>query len=697
MGISLLAPLFLAGLAALAIPVIIHLTQKTKKEAIPFPSLMFLRRVPYKTARRQRIRHWLLFLLRSSAIVILVVAFARPLLENAAVGGIGLETAREVVLMVDRSYSMGYGDRWSRALDAAHGVIDGLGPEDRATLVLFSDHATAVSDAMGDGAALRAALDAAELSNGTTRYATPLQLAEQILAESQLPNREAILVTDFQKVGWQQEAEIQLPTGTELQLIDVAEPDPANIAVTNLTLDRIYRDGRELVAVLARVANQGEDSLKNAQIGLLLDGDQVGSQGVSVDANGSATVRFPSFAMPRREVRGSVQLAADALPLDNVFRFVLSPGQSISVLILEHANAGRDESLYLHRALSIGSEPPHTVTVKPISALRPSDLDANSVVILNDAPFPTGTSGTRLRRFLNDGGGVMAVLGPRSGPSSWPQDAADLLPGAIGVPVDRLGDRGGTLSIMDYKHPVFDVFSAPRSGDFSQARYFRYRRIQDEGRSAVLARFDDGNIALAETRVGRGKMLVWASGLSNSWNDLPLQPVFLPTLHQVVRHLARYAPRESWFIAGQVLDLSQYLAQGVVDGTVSVLGTGVDIIIESPAGEREVRQIGSTTEYLTLAEQGFYEIRHAGDNDVVGAIAVNLDVTESNLSRLDAEELASSVTYRGAGQAAADLAATLTPTEKERRQALWWYLLISVLAILVAESAISNRVSRRNP
>jgi len=55
MGFSLLAPLFLAGLVALAIPVIIHLTQKTKKEAIQFPSLMFLSRVPYKTTRRQQI------------------------------------------------------------------------------------------------------------------------------------------------------------------------------------------------------------------------------------------------------------------------------------------------------------------------------------------------------------------------------------------------------------------------------------------------------------------------------------------------------------------------------------------------------------------------------------------------------------------------------------------------------------------
>ncbi|UCD24022.1 MAG: BatA domain-containing protein, partial [Gemmatimonadota bacterium] len=177
MGISLLAPLFLAGLAALAIPVFIHLTQKTKKEAIPFPSLMFLSRVPYKTTRRQQIRHWWLFLLRSAAIVILVIAFARPWLQDATIGDLGLESAREVVVMLDQSYSMGYGDRWERARTAARDVINGLGPEDRGTVVLFSDHTSVVQDHAGDGVALRAAINAANVSSGVTHYELPLQVA----------------------------------------------------------------------------------------------------------------------------------------------------------------------------------------------------------------------------------------------------------------------------------------------------------------------------------------------------------------------------------------------------------------------------------------------------------------------------------------------------------------------------------------
>ena len=198
---SLLAPLFLAGLAALVVPILIHLTQRTKKEPVPFPSVMFLSRVPFKTTRRQQIRNWLLFLLRSAAIVILVLAFARPWLENNVVGGVGLDRAREVVVLLDQSYSMARGDRWDRALDAAREVVAGLGPDDRASLVLFSDRAEIAYQPMDDPAALLSAVNRASFGSGITRYSPALLLAEQILEESELSRREAVLITDFQRSG----------------------------------------------------------------------------------------------------------------------------------------------------------------------------------------------------------------------------------------------------------------------------------------------------------------------------------------------------------------------------------------------------------------------------------------------------------------------------------------------------------------
>ena len=129
---AFLAPLFLIGLAALAVPVIIHMIQRERKEVVEFPSLMFIRKIPFHSFRRQRIRHWLLLLLRCAALVLLVVAFARPFFRAGALAAV-TSGAREVVIMIDRSYSMAYGNRWDRAKGAADDVIARLAPDDRAT------------------------------------------------------------------------------------------------------------------------------------------------------------------------------------------------------------------------------------------------------------------------------------------------------------------------------------------------------------------------------------------------------------------------------------------------------------------------------------------------------------------------------------------------------------------------------------
>src|SRR5215471_16740821 len=106
---SFLTPLFFLGLGAIAVPVLVHLIQRERKRVVEFPSLMFVRRIPYQSVRRRRIRHWALLLLRAAAIVLIVVAFSRPFLPQAASANVAAAGAREIVIVLDQSASMGYG------------------------------------------------------------------------------------------------------------------------------------------------------------------------------------------------------------------------------------------------------------------------------------------------------------------------------------------------------------------------------------------------------------------------------------------------------------------------------------------------------------------------------------------------------------------------------------------------------------
>src|SRR5215813_13000957 len=98
---AFLTPFFLLGLGAVAVPILVHLIQREKKRVIEFPSLMFVRRIPYQSVRRRRIRHWPLLLMRIAAVALIVAAFMRPFFPKNAAATAITGGAREVVVLLD--------------------------------------------------------------------------------------------------------------------------------------------------------------------------------------------------------------------------------------------------------------------------------------------------------------------------------------------------------------------------------------------------------------------------------------------------------------------------------------------------------------------------------------------------------------------------------------------------------------------
>ena len=683
---AFLTPFFLLGLSAIAIPVLIHLIQREKKRVIEFPSLMFVRRIPYQSVRRRRIRHWALLLMRAAAIALIVAAFARPFIHQgtvaAAVGG----GAREVVILLDQSASMGYGDHWSRARDAARAVVRGLGADDRATLVLFDKNAEENMRATSDRTRLEAAINAAHVGSGATRYGPALKLAESILSRSAIKRREAVLVSDFQRSGWSGSEEVRFPEGMTVSTVSVASPNSANLAVPSVTFARASFSGQERITVTAGLSNKGDEPLKDVPVTLTIDGHEIQTERATVAPHAAGSVTFAQFTLTGPNVRGSVRAGADLLPADNIFHFVLAPSEPVSLAIVDSGDRS-DGSLFLSKAQSIGTTPTFHVDVASASRVTPTAFDKRAVAVLNDTMFPPAGGGGVLKRFLERGGGLLVVTGDHT---TWPPGEAELLPGRLGATVDRTSGRSGSLGYLDYSHPVFEVFKAPRSGDFSAAHVFRYRALQTLPTDRILARFDDGAIAAAERKVGAGRAIVWTSTLDDSWTDIGVKPIFLPLVHQLVRYLAHYEPATSWFTVGQVLDLTAR-AKGRADKS--------DRIVVTPSGERiSQSSAGEGSEgLLELNEQGVYEVRSSGA--AAGrpeAIAVNLEPAESDLASIDPRELVAAVTgHATLVEAQPAQAQEMTREESERRQSLWWYLLMAGLLLLAAETVISNHLSRK--
>jgi hypothetical protein len=670
---AFLLPFFLAGLAALAVPVAIHLIQREKKQIIAFPSLMFVRRVPYESVRRRKIRHWALLLMRLAALALIVAAFARPFVRGSASATSG--GAREVIVLLDRSYSMGYGNRWTRAQAAARQAIDGLGAADRASLVLFGTGAEVVLQSIDDRARLTAAIAAATPGAEATRYGPALKVAGTIAVESTRPRKEVVLVTDFQKNGWAPTDDQRLPAGTTFSPVSVGDVDTTNLSVAPVAVRRARFEGQERVTVTGGVTNRGTGPATGVTLTLEVDGRAVETARLDVAPQAAASRVFAPVTITPAGLRAVVRVADDALAADNAFHFVLRETRPINVLLAGPSGRAADDT-YLRRALAIGESPRFEVSASALDAVTDEALAGAHVVIVNDAPLGDAAI-TRLLRFAERGGGVLVVAGSRA---SWPPGAA--LPGTLADPVDR-SRAAGRMGGVEYGHAIFAPFRAPRSGDFSSVRIYGYRRLTPAPDARVLARFDDGQPALVERPVGAGRVLVWTSGFDLAWNDLALKPVFLPFVHQTMRTLATFQDRPTSLTVGQVAALDRRPDGSA--GRVAVEPSGRRTPLDPARGDG-----------LEMTTPGFYEVRVEGQGQTPEAVvAANVDLSESDLAGVDPAEITRVVAGSAAAQAATGSGVEPPRDEvTEQSQRLWWYLLLTGMLLLIAESLVASRMSK---
>lgn len=684
-----LAPLFLIALAGLAGPILLHLTRQERGRPVQFPSLMFLEKVPFQEKSRRRIRHWILLWMRLAALALVIAAFARPLVRGGRLASVGGPAAEEVVIVLDRSWSMEMGDNWDEAVSRARSVTGALRPRDRGSLIVFSESPTLLLRSVSEPARINAALDTLGTTSLATRFAPAVKLAASTLAASDLPRQRVVLISDFQRTGWRPDPDAALPEGAVVESVVIGGDAAGNLALTDLELGRRDAGGRERVTVGARLVNTGDDAVAG-EVLLSISGIDIGTALVTVPGGGAAPVEFEPFTLTAPFTPGEVRIgqpSEDGLEQDNTLSFVASPGGDLDVVVVDPLGTG-ESNLYLRGALGIADGAGFAAGLVR-SVPDEAALAGTEVVILNGGPFPGGRAGDRLRTFVEGGGGLLFVLGERS---AVPAVHAGFLPAAVGAVVEGDGERH--LGFLDYDHAIYEAFRGPRAGDFSRASFYRTRALTvTDGR--VLARFDDGSAALVEGRRGTGRILVWATGLDRFWNNLPLQPVYLPFVHRVARYLGGRGEVPAWHVAGSTVNLAA-LAEAagsweIPAGAVAMEPGGGSVPLDEESGLA-----------LRLDRRGIWEIRPPGQRpDHPIALAVNADPAESDLARLDVEAFQAAV---GGAAVSANGPGGLEATEEtagaagedlEESQAFWRYLVVAAFLLMASETMLSNRLSRQ--
>jgi hypothetical protein len=660
-----LSPAFLAGLLAVAIPILVHLRLRERRTSLPFPSLMFVRRIPHKSYRRRTLQNLLLFAARALTIVLLCLAFGRPFFPvkagaDSALGPLGR------VIALDVSASMQYEGVFARAVTAAEAAIRELEPADSVGVLLFSDTVEGVVPPSTDHAKALAALRSAIPGARATRYAPALQLAGDWLGALKVSRREVVLITDGQARALNGASEVGLPAGTTVQTRSVAASAADNAAVADVSIENLREGDRGLAIVTARVVHHGAAE-KSVRVTLEVAGREVETKTVTLPASGAAAITFNRAPLPVGVSKGRIILQKDALSADDAFHFLLGAGGELRVVLV-------DSSPYVARALEIGEQPRFEVLRRP--TLSAGDLVGRTLVVLGDVG-PGGlnsAASAALSRFVQTGGGLIATS-PLTGLRG---DAAGLLKGTWGESVSRLLDRGASLGFVDMDHPALSVFKQARGFDFSRARFLQYRRFKadpgvKEGQIKVLARFDDGREAIIETALGSGRVILFASPLDGLTNDLPVQPLFLPLIHELARYASVHRDARLYRRVGEALDFDAG-AEPKAAGRISVV---------APDGRKQT--LAADVAGVELEEAGFYEVtRGAGSSN---PIAVNINTAESDLTPLDPEELAAALRPSGKGLEPTRQVAVI---ESSQRQVWWRAALLTAALLLLAEAFLGT-------
>lgn len=664
---SLLSPMFLAGLLAVAVPILVHLRMRERKISQPFPSLMFIRRVPHKSYRRRTLQDLALFAARSLAVALLCLAFARPFFPVRAGEGSAIAGPMGRVVALDVSASMGYEGVFDRARAAAEQAVREAGAQDAVGILLFSDQAQGIAPPSTDHGKALAAVQGARPGARATRFAPALRLASDWLAALNVDRREIVLITDGQARALPGVADVTLPPGTTVTIRSVAAPTPANAAVSDVSVEHINEDSRAFGIVTARFIHQGP-AARSETATLEVSGRVIEEKPIVLPESGALSVTFARAPLPAGVSRARILLTGDGLAIDDTFHFVLGASDDIRALIV-------DPSPFTARALEIGDQPSFDILRR--SSLTAADLQGRSLVVLGGSGSEalSAAAAAALVQFVNEGGGLLATA-PLAGLRG---DAAGLLQGAWGENVSRLGDRGASLGFVDLDHPALFAFKQARGSDFSRARFLQYRQFKPRGGAEsetlkVLARFDDGREALIESSFGEGRVLAFTTPLDGLMSDLPVQPLFLPLIHELARYASAHEDTPLFHRVGAAVTLA---------GGRNGQNTDPARAVTSPLGRKENLGVGASGIELQLP--GFYEAERVSGARYI--VAANVDSGESDLSALDADELAAAIRPRGRP---AESPITVTPAEAGARQTWWRLALLVVLLLMAAETIFGN-------
>jgi hypothetical protein len=638
-----LLPGFLGAAAAIALPVVLHFLRSKPKTLVLFPSLRFLGEAAIRDTRRHRLRRWITLALRCLIIGLLAAAFARPFWVAADAAH------RQVMIVaVDNSMSMQAGTRWADRKAWALEQLARLRAGDEAGVLLINPAPVWLVPLSADLGRVRGALG--ELAPGyeKTHFSAALRLAGDVLAATPGAEKTILWMSDEQKLGWLDvKLGEPLPPGVKIRFADAAAEPKREAGIA-----RVQRDG-DSVALTIRLYHPDTDQ-RTVTI------SSAGKVLLTRDLKLTSGENKVSIPLPRAE-NLRVSLDPDDFAADDTAWLAASSTTGHPVLI-DTVSGGVD---FLAHALE-------STRLLDTAALRPAPLPASDwpgggIAILRNGESFRGDAIGRLEKFLRAGGNAWIVLDGSKEETAW------LATRGIHVTPHAADPSGDPMHLRDWDpdHPILKAFAGESLLPLMQVDFYSGYDVAGESLEPV-ARWPDGAVALAELDDGQSRLFLTGVPLDRAFTNWPVQPSFVPFVHQAVRWLASISAAQSDWHVGDNIPL-----------TTSGTWQAIDSPVTQPA--RAVAQS------VRPDAPGLYEF---ASGDTKTNFAVNVPPEESALaSWANMAQLAALQSTESETTSVVAAPFQISDEAAEARQRLWWWLLAICAAALFAELAIANRTA----
>lgn len=700
---SFLTTSLLAGAAFVALPIILHLVMRREPRLLEFPALRFIQQRRSTNQTRMQLQHWLLLALRCAAIALLAVALARPVLRGSGLKGgeTGLVSA---ALVFDNSPRMAYREAGQTRLDKARELGDWLLeqlPADSQVAVL--DRGSRRGKRLGDRDAGQLRVGRLAIGYAPRSIEEAVRDAIDLLEEREGDRREVYIFTDLAAAAWPEATRAavteQLGRLEDVQLfvVDVGGEEAANRGVGAVRLDSaVIATGGTLgvTADLYRMGGAGEPIIAQLWLGQAEKGVKRGEAIVTPAAGESAEAAFAIGGLDEGTHQGRIEIASgDPLPEDDVryFTFRVEPPRPVLIAAVDETRA-----LFVDQALApsgpAGESSGYETQVITFRELQGTALDDYRAVWLLDPPALEANLWRKLDSYARGGGSVAIALGRNARSKSFNQAQPQRL---LAGPLLRRSRDATYLRPLRYDHPALrgmaDFAEAIPWQQFPVFQSWELDTLSDG--TLVVAPFANGQPAIVERSVGRGRAMTFTTPLSDPasndpWNLLPTGPdpwPFLALMNNVSGYLVGLSEARLIYAAGETAtlpvppgtDLSSY----VLD-----LPTGESIKQAQPGMDQLV--VGAT------GSPGNYRVR-AGAGRLDAGFSVNSPANVGQLTRINADELIESLQAANASDRvrfarSRDQLARQVDIGRVGREVYPWLIALMAMAF-AAEQVISNR------